>query len=290
MSKAASGRAKTILALLIVFLVNSLQAQDGEQLYQQCRACHSIGQGKLLGPDLLDVTKRRDAIWVRSFIKSSQSMIKSGDPAAIAIFEEFNNLVMIDYPLSDADMEAIINYIDSFSSPDPGAEAETSAEDSSMLTTEADYLASIDTDEIEATGKALFEGSRSFKNGGASCISCHHVNAVEGVQGGLLSKNLTQSFSRIGGMAGIKGIIDFPPYPAMKDAYTNAPITEEETVQLQVFLMRADKRNVMTESSVSSFMKQGIVGMLVLLVLISLVWFKRKKRSVNYHIFQRQRR
>ena len=159
-----------------------------------------------------------------------------------------------------------------------------------MAIQNANYLASIDTDEIEARGKELFEGFRGFKNGGASCISCHHVNADEGVQGGLLAKDLTQSFSRIGGMAGIKGIIDFPPYPAMKDAYTNAAITEEESVQLQVFLMRADKKNAMTDSSVSSFMKQGIIGMLVLLVIISLVWFKRKKRSVNYHIIQRQRR
>ena len=290
MSKAASGRAIAIFAILIVFLVNSLQAQDGEQLYQQCRACHTIGQGKLLGPDLMDVTKKRDVVWVKNFIKSSQSMIKSGDPDAIAIFEEFNNLVMIDYPLPEADIEAIIKYIDSFSSPNVEDEAEASGEDSLSAIKNADYLASIDTDEIEANGKALFEGSRSFKNGGASCISCHHVNADEGVQGGLLAKDLTQSFSRIGGMAGIKGIIDFPPYPAMKDAYTNAAISEEESVQLQVFLMRADKKNAMTDSSVSSFMKQGIVGMLVLLVIISLLWFKRKKRSVNYHIIQRQRR
>jgi len=289
-SKAASGRAIAILAILIVFLVNSLQAQDGEQLYQQCRACHTIGQGKLLGPDLLDVTKKRDVAWVKNFIKSSQTMIKSGDPDAIAIFGEFNNLLMIDYPLPEADIEAIIKYIDSFSSADVEDEAEASDVDSLSAIKNADYLASIDTDEIEASGKELFEGARSFKNGGASCISCHHVNADEGVQGGLLAKDLTQSFSRIGGMAGIKGIIDFPPYPAMKDAYTNAAITEEESVQLQVFLMRADKKNVMTDSSVSSFIKQGIVGMLVLLVIISLVWFKRKKRSVNYHIIQRQRR
>ena len=76
----------------------------------------------------------------------------------------------------------------------------------------------------------------------------------------------------------------------MKDAYAKAAITEEESVQLQAFLMRSDRENPMADSSVSGFMKQGIIGMLVLLATIFLVWFKRKRRSVNYHIIQRQRR
>ena len=278
-----------MLAFVFVFLMSSLRAQDGEQLFQQCKACHSIGQGRLLGPDLLDISKRRDADWVKNFIRSSQSMIKRGDPDAIAIFEEFNNLIMIDYPLSEAELDAILQYIDSFSTPDAEAEADASAADSLAVSGEEDYLALIDTDENAARGKALFEGSRKFRNGGPSCISCHHVNAEEGAQGGLLAKDLTQSFSRIGGLAGIKGMIDFPAYPAMKDAYAGAAITEDESVQLQVFLMRADQENAMEASSVKGYLKQGIIGMLVLLGLISLVWFRRKKRSVNYHIIQRQR-
>ena len=278
-----------ITTFVFVFLATSLRAQDGEQLFQQCKACHSIGQGKLLGPDLLDVSKKRDAAWVKNFIKSSQSMIKGGDSDAIAVFEEFNKLIMIDYPLPEADIDAIVKYIDSFSTPDAEEDVEASAADSIAALEKEDYLAHIDTDDNEARGKALFEGYLEFKNGGASCISCHHVNADEGVQGGLLAKDLTHSFSQIGGLAGIKGMIEFPAYPAMKDAYTKAPLTEDESVQLQVFLMRADKRNSMEASSVTGFFKQGIIGVVVLLVLISLVWFRRKKRSVNFHIIQRQR-
>lgn len=277
-----------ITAFVIVFLVNSVQAQNGEQLFQQCKACHTIGQGKLLGPDLLDISKKRDAAWLKNFIKSSQSMIKGGDADAIALFEEFNKLMMIDYPLPDTDIDAIVKYIDSFSTPVAEDEVEASVVDSLAAVEAADYLASIDTDENEARGKALFEGSRKFKNGGASCISCHHVNVDEGKQGGLLAKDLTQSFSLIGGYAGIKGMIDFPAYPAMKDAYTKAPITKDESVQLQVFLMRADKADSMEVSSVTGFLKQGVVSMVVLLVIISLVWLRRKKRSVNHHIIQRQ--
>ncbi len=279
-----------MVVFTMVFLVNSIQAQDGEQLFQQCIACHTVGQGKRLGPDLLDVSKKHDVTWVKNFIKSSQTMIKSGDTEAMAVFEEFNKLVMIDYPLPDAEIEAIIKYIDSFSAPDEVTDIESSAADSLTAIKESEYLASIDTEKNAIRGKALFEGSLSFRNGGASCISCHHVSVEEGVQGGSLALDLSQSFSRIGGLAGIKGIIDFPPYPAMKDAYTKAPLTEEESVQLQVFLMRADKAYSWSESSVSVFMKQGIIGMFVLLIIISLVWYKRKRRSVNSHIIQRQGR
>ena len=96
------------LTIALIFLVTAVQAQDGEQLFKQCKACHTIGQGKLLGPDLIDISKKRDAAWLKSFIKSSQTMIKNGDPQAIAIFEEFNKIPMLDYNLPDADIDAMI--------------------------------------------------------------------------------------------------------------------------------------------------------------------------------------
>ena len=287
-----SGKKSTIaiLAVALIFLVNNVLAQDGEQLFQQCKACHSIGQGKLLGPDLLNISKKRDATWLKSFIKSSQTLIKIGDAQAVEIYEEYNKLLMVDYNLPDGDINAIIKYIDSFNTADSEGESTTSSADSLAAVKNAEYLASIDTDENAAKGKALFQGTRKFKNGGASCVSCHHVNSPKIVQGGLLAKDLTHSFSTIGGLAGIKGIIDFPPYPAMKDAYENAALTEKENIQIQVFLMHADENSGVSESSVLDLVKQGIIGVLILLVIISLVWFKRKKRSVNYEIIKRQRR
>jgi mono/diheme cytochrome c family protein len=280
----------TIIAIALIFLVSSVRAQDGEQLFQQCKACHSIGQGKLLGPDLLDMSKRHDANWLKNFIKSSQTMVKIGDAEAVAIFEEYNKLVMIDYNLPDADINAIIKYVDSFSTDAEVGDRTTSASDSLAAVQAAEYLASIDTEDNRIKGKALFEGERNFRNGGASCVSCHHVNTTESFQGGLLAADLTKSFTRNGGFPGIKGILEFPPYPAMKDAYQHAAITEDESIKLQVFLMHADEENVVAESSLLDFMKQGIFGVIALLVIISLVWFKRKKRSVNYEIIKRQRR
>jgi cytochrome c2 len=280
-----------ILAIALIVLVSPVRAQDGEQLFQQCKACHTIGQGKLLGPDLLDISKKRDKVWLKNFIKSSQTMVKNGDATAVALFEEFNKLPMMDYNLSDPELEAIIKYIDGFSKQDlEGEEVGVTTSDSLAAVEAAKYLASIDTEENRKKGKELFEGKRKFKNGGASCISCHHVNTTDAVQGGLLAADLTKSFTRNGGFAGIKGIIEFPPFPAMKDAYQHAALTEDESMKLQVFLMHVDEKGAVSESSISDLIKQGILGVLILLVIISLVWFKRKKRSVNYQIIKRQRR
>lgn len=58
------------------------KGQDGEAIYKQiCTACHKFGQ-KLIGPDLTGVNEKRSEEWLISFIKSSQSMIKSGYPEA----------------------------------------------------------------------------------------------------------------------------------------------------------------------------------------------------------------
>lgn len=279
------------LAVVSCFAPQKVNAQDGEQLFQQCKACHTIGQGKLLGPDLLDVSKKRDKVWIKSFIKSSQTIIKAGDPHAVSLFEEFNKLPMMDYNLSDPELDAIIKYIDSFSTSG-SEEDDTSVEVSDSLAEAqaAEYLASIDTGENRKQGQQLFEGKQKFKNGGAACISCHHVNTADAVQGGLLAADLTKSFSRNNGLAGIKGIIEFPPFPAMKNAYEHAAITEDESMKIQVFLMHVDKANAQGGNSITDLISRGINGMLIMLVGIGLVWFKRKKRSVNYQIMKRQRR
>jgi nitrite reductase (NO-forming) len=43
----------------------------------KCLACHSIGGGDRLGPDLHQVTKRRDMAWLARWLKDPESMLKS---------------------------------------------------------------------------------------------------------------------------------------------------------------------------------------------------------------------
>ena len=90
-------------------------AQDGAALFRQnCAACHQIGRGRLVGPDLLNIHERRDEEWIHRFIKSSQTLVKAGDPVAVQLFEEYNKIVMPDNThLADEDINAIMAYIKS---------------------------------------------------------------------------------------------------------------------------------------------------------------------------------
>lgn len=107
-------RISIAMAVLLFASIVPVSAQNqGETSFKQtCAACHSIGKGKLVGPDLLNVQERRTEEWLLKFIKSSQSMIKSGDKYADSLFQVYNQVVMPDQPaLSDGQIKDILTYI-----------------------------------------------------------------------------------------------------------------------------------------------------------------------------------
>ena len=103
---------KMLLLFIGIFIVTLGKADDGQDLFKlTCAACHTIGSGRLVGPDLLNVSERRSQEWMVSFIKSSTAMINSGDAEALAIFQEYNKLLMPDNNYSDAQINNILAYI-----------------------------------------------------------------------------------------------------------------------------------------------------------------------------------
>jgi mono/diheme cytochrome c family protein len=90
------------------------QAPDGAQLFQPCKACHNIGKGRLIGPDLYQVTKRRDREWLTRFIRNSQDVVKSGDAYAVNLFEQHNKIPMPPFSYSDEQINAVLNYIENY--------------------------------------------------------------------------------------------------------------------------------------------------------------------------------
>jgi len=75
----------------------------------KCLACHSIGQGKKLGPDLAGVTKRRDGAWLTRWLKDPEAMLET-DEHAKAMLKEYNNIPMPGQNLSDAEIKEYIKY------------------------------------------------------------------------------------------------------------------------------------------------------------------------------------
>ncbi|MGH2607471.1 MAG: multicopper oxidase domain-containing protein [Tepidiformaceae bacterium] len=86
------------------------QAAQGKLNFEsKCLACHSVGQGKKLGPDMVGVTKRRTEDWLTRWLRSPEKMLES-DHDAKAMLKEYNNLPMPNQNLSDAEIRQYIRY------------------------------------------------------------------------------------------------------------------------------------------------------------------------------------
>ena len=75
----------------------------------KCLACHSVGQGKKLGPDVAGVTNRRSDAWLARWLKEPEKMLET-DADAKAMLKEYNNVPMPNQSLSDAEIKQYIKY------------------------------------------------------------------------------------------------------------------------------------------------------------------------------------
>ena len=278
---------------MISFVGSDALAQDGEQLFKQnCMACHKMG-ARLVGPDLTGVTERRSEDWVKSFISNSQAMVKAGDADAVAIFEEYNKVPMTSFPMSDAELTALVGYLAGFGAAEESAEGEEEVviEEVPIEYTEEDF----------AHGKEYFQGGKSFEGGGPSCVACHNVTADEMIPGGRMAKDLTYAFGRMGGHAGVAGILGAPPFPAMTNAYNgDAALTEAEIHALAAFLSQSNEGEAKELDNTKFFdladggqglmLLYGFGGLIVIFILIAITWKGRLRKSVKHDIDKRQLR
>jgi nitrite reductase (NO-forming) len=96
-------------------------AVAGKQAFEsKCLACHSLGQGKKLGPDLAGVSKRRSKDWITRWLKDPAAMLTT-DVDAKAMLKEFNNLPMPNQSLSDAEIRQYQKYFEWFDAQPAGA-------------------------------------------------------------------------------------------------------------------------------------------------------------------------
>ncbi|GIV27246.1 MAG: hypothetical protein KatS3mg027_1060 [Bacteroidia bacterium] len=270
---------------LMVASFTSAFAQDGATLFKNnCGMCHKLGS-RLVGPDLTNVTQRRSKEWLHKFIKSSQSLVKSGDKDAVAIFNEFNQMVMPDQNVTDAQIDEILKYIEENSSTaTASAEQQEPQKPVEPEITDKQAFA-----QLVEKGAKLFDGRLRFQNGGPTCISCHNVNSYNVTGGGSLAKDLTDSYTRIG-EEGIKSVLSGLPFPAMKNSFEKHPITEEEAAAIAAFLRQVSKESHETVpfDYASLLVWGGIPGIIILLGIYSIIWYNRKKKTVNYSIYSRQ--
>ena len=87
-------------------------ADKGAYLFQsRCAACHTIGQGDSLGPDLQGVTTVRTRDWLAAMIAAPNQMLSNKDPVAMALFARYKELRMPNLRLAEIDVNALIGYL-----------------------------------------------------------------------------------------------------------------------------------------------------------------------------------
>jgi len=87
----------------------------GEDLFRsRCDSCHSLGAADGLGPGLQGVTQRRDRAWLARWLKMPDRMLEEKDPVATELFNRYRKLSMPNLRLTDAEIEALINYMEAY--------------------------------------------------------------------------------------------------------------------------------------------------------------------------------
>ncbi len=91
---------------------------------QKCAACHTIGGGRRIGPDLRGVLERRQTDWLVRWITRPDQMLVEKDPVALKLLAESNQISMPNLGVTEPEARALLDYIRSASAaPIPAAAA-----------------------------------------------------------------------------------------------------------------------------------------------------------------------
>lgn len=92
------------------------ETQRGAALFRTaCAACHTVGNGDSIGPDLAGVTNVREHAWLVRFISQPDKVLGEKDPIATALFNRYNRINMPNLSLGEKDVDSLLSFIDSMS-------------------------------------------------------------------------------------------------------------------------------------------------------------------------------
>jgi mono/diheme cytochrome c family protein len=241
-------------------------ADAGKQIFQEkCAACHTIGNGPLVGPDLKGVTAKEPREWLEQWIAAPDAMLAKKDPVATDLLHQFHDVPMPNLGLSSSDVTAVLAYLGTAtaqpSAPAPAANAPAPQGDPEI-------------------GKGLFTGVTRFANGGPPCMACHSIGGIGALGGGQLGPDLTGVLGRYGGAAGVNAFVAGTPTPTMKAVWSPHPLTTEERANVVAFLGQAE----VTQRPAQAIWQLGglaALGLVVLLAVAGLRWQNRLRDGVR---------
>lgn len=226
--------------------------EPGKAIFEEkCIACHTIGGGKLVGPDLEGVAERQTREWLLEWIQSPDDVLARGDEYATDLLQKYNNVAMPNLSLSEDQAADVLAYLEN-----PSGETSPQAVPQGGNATE---------------GEALFTGSTSLENGGPACMSCHSTTGVGVLGGGTLGPDLTNVYTRYG--EGLSSTLESLPFPTMQGVFAENPLTDNEIADLYAYFVKADENKSGPISF--DFVWIGLGGFLVFSLMIQLNWRKR---------------
>jgi mono/diheme cytochrome c family protein len=210
----------TIFTMLVLVLTGSdrVTGQDTADYFRKnCSNCHTVGGGRLTGPDLKDVSQRKDREWLIKFMMDPQAVIDSGDAYALKILSESRNVPMPKLPgMTRERSEYLLDLID----------AESKLEKSQFKGLQISDKPF--TDEDRTHGREIFLGSARLEAGGAACISCHDMHDTQALGGGRLGPDLTNVYERLKDRKVLSAWLTAPATETMQPIFKNHPLTEGE--------------------------------------------------------------
>ena len=89
-----------------------LELDPGAHMFRNhCAACHTIGGGDAIGPDLKGVAASRERQWLARFIATPDKLLAEHDPTAVALADKYRQVRMPNLSLSEDDASVLIDFI-----------------------------------------------------------------------------------------------------------------------------------------------------------------------------------
>jgi mono/diheme cytochrome c family protein len=241
-------------------------AQDTPDYFRQnCINCHTIGGGRLTGPDLKEVEGRKDREWLITFMMNPRSVLESGDPYALKLLEESRNVPMPVLPgLDRARAENLLDLI----------AAESQLEESQFKGLQISTAPFTDAD--RTLGRDIFLGRHRLEAGGVACISCHSMPDIPALGGGRLGPDLTNIYERLKGRKALSAWLMAPGTETMQPIFKSHPLTSDEINALAAYFeLAASESPVEPSASRVAFLLMGLLGATGLVFAFDAVWAHR---------------
>ena len=230
----------------------------------KCASCHSIGEGKRVGPDLKGSAERRTLDQVTAFIRAPSKLLDS-DPYYQDLLKKFSGIRMPDLGLTQAQSRDLAELLDVCSKTKcdfsalfkPGREA-----------SEADII----------KGQELFNGALGLLNGGPPCTDCH---TIRGQGAWTPGSKYASDLTHVAGLLGDEGLAERlkkPLDPLQAATYEGIGLTEEEVWAMRAFLYKTNRYMDEPEDRIGHAYA-GLAGAILVLLLLGGVRRMRRPGS-----------